>query len=231
MSDSTNIVYKVASTLAEVTAAWNVVYRQYLNTSLIAANPYSIFTFPEYVSNKSVVILGQQKDKAICSLSGVLDSEENGLPLDRHYKEELDHLRNDGSRLIEIGLLADIRESNTMKSIIELMSAVAKFGVFSNHLDVVIGVNPRRAEFFKRIFGCEIIGDLKRYENLNVAPVVLLYATNKNLRTVSLKANEEILKSPLNLAFASRYNFETPQFNNSRISRFINSYWSKVEAA
>ncbi|MGI8893332.1 MAG: N-acyl amino acid synthase FeeM domain-containing protein [Bacteroidia bacterium] len=226
-----DITYKVASTLAEITAAWNVVYRQYLRTELIDPNPFSIFTFPEYIGNKSVVILGRQDDvKPICSLSGVLDSEV-GLPLDRHYKKELDELRKNGNKLIEIGLLADIRESNNMKSIVELMSAVARFGVFSNHFDVVIGVHPRRVEFFKRIFGCEIIGDLKRYDNLNVAPVVLLYATNKNLRTVSLKANEEILKNPLNLGFASRYNFDTSAFINSRIYRFVNNYWTKVEAA
>lgn len=230
MTDYTQINYKVASTLAEVTAAWNVVYLQYLSTFLIDTNPFSIFTFPEYISDKSVVILGEQDNKAICSLSGVLDSE-NGLPLDRHYKNELDELRKGGNKLIELGLLADIRETNNLKSIVELMSAVAKFGVFSKHLDFVIGVNPRRVEFFKRIFGCEVIGDLKSYENLKVAPVVLLYATNKNLRTVSLKANEAILKSPLNLGFASRYNFESQSFINSRINRFINHYWIKVAAA
>jgi hypothetical protein len=230
MSNSTNIKYKVATTLAEVTAAWNIVYRQYLNSFLIDPNPFSVFTFPEYVSNDSVIILGQQENKAICSLSGVIDSE-NGLPLDRQYKNELDQLRKGGNKLIELGLLADIRETNNLKSIVELMSAVAKFGVFSKHLDFVIGVNPRRVEFFKRIFGCEVIGDLKNYENLKVAPVVLLYATNKNIKTVSLKANEEILKSPLNLGFASRYNFESPSFINSRISRFIYRYWTNVEAA
>lgn len=230
MSGFSNIKYIVASTLAEVTAAWNVVYRQYLATNLIDPNPFSVFTFPEYISNKSVVILGHQNNKAICSLSGVLDSQ-NGLPLDRHYKAELDTLRKKGSKLIEIGLLADIRETNNLKSIVELMSAVAKFGVFSNHLDVVIGVHPRRAEFFKRIFGCEIIGDVKSYDNLHVAPVVLLYATNKNINTVSLKANEEILKSPVNLGFASRFNFESPSFSNSKVSRFISRYWTKVAAA
>ena len=224
------ITYKVATSLAEVTAAWNVVYRQYLGTDLIAPNPYNIFTFPEYISRKSVIILGQENNKAICSLSGVLDGEA-GLPLDRQYKAELDELRKSGSRLLEIGLLADIRPTNNLKSIVELMSAVAKFGVFSNHMDIVIGVHPRRAEFFKRIFGCEIIGDIKGYENLNVAPVVLLYATNKNIKTVSLKANEEILKSRVNFAFASRYNFETPSFSNSRISKFVSTYWSKVAAA
>ena len=92
--------YKVATTISEVIEAWCVVYKQYLAASLISPNEFSLFTFPQYLSNNTAVITGSKMGCTVCTVSGVLDSE-NGLPLDTYYKPELDQLRAEGKKLID----------------------------------------------------------------------------------------------------------------------------------
>ncbi len=151
---------KVATTLDEIIEGWRLVYHQYVAALLIDVNPFSIFTFPEYVSRNAALILGKLNDISICTISAVLDSRK-GLPLDAYFKKELDELRNQKKKLIEIGLLASARDSVNPSQTIELLSSVARFGVHSNYHDYVIGVHPRRAEFLKRVFGFHVISEAK----------------------------------------------------------------------
>ena len=219
------MLYKVANSLDEVFEAWCIVYKQYLAASLISNNPFSIFTFPEYISSNSAVIVGKKMGHSVCTISGVLDSEK-GLPLDRYYKPELDKLREENKNLIEIGLLADIRKRSSISTIVELMSGIARFGVYSDHVDYVIGVHPRRASFFNKIFGCRVIGDIKEYNKLNIAPVVLMFCSYKDMETVSLRANSEINSDPKDYKFHERYKFDSQNFVSSKLENFLRKIWN-----
>lgn len=226
--------YKVASTLNEVLEAWCLVYKQYLAASLIAPNEFSVFTFPEYLSNNTAVITGNKMGHTVCTVSGVLDSE-RGLPLDNYYKRELDQLRNEGKHLIEIGLLADARGRNNFSNILELMSGVARFGVYSNHHDYVVGVHPRRVNFFHQTFGFKPVGEIRGYESLNTAPVILLHANGKALETLSREAPQKIYNEPLNFDFDSRYQFNPENFISrpefaSSVERFIGTIWNRTSS-
>ena len=222
--------YKVASSLSEVLDAWCVVYKQYLAASLIGPNEFSIFTFPEYLSNSTAVILGSKMNHTVCTISAVLDSKK-GLPLDNYYRPELNQLRKQNKKLIEIGLLADVRETNSFNNIVDLMAGIARFGVYSNHHDYVIGVHPRRTNFFKQTFGFETYGEVKDYSKLRTAPVVLMYACGKDLETVSLKVNSEIYTDPKEFNFEERYKFNphnyisVSEFSNS-VENFLRRIWT-----
>jgi len=222
--------YKVASSLSEVLEAWCVVYRQYLAASLIGPNEFSIFTFPEYLSNNTAVILGKKMGHTVCTVSAVLDSD-RGLPLDNYYRPELDQLRKENKKLIEIGLLADARKSGSFSNIVDLMGGIARFGVFSSHHDYVIGVHPRRINFFKQTFGFEPIGEVKDYSKLRTAPVVLLHACGKELETASLEVNTQIYSDPKDFNFMERYkfnphNFISPFEFSTSVESFIKKVWS-----
>src|SRR6185369_16182219 len=195
--------YKVASTLSEVLDAWCVVYKQYLAASLIGPNEFSIFTFPEYLSNSTAVIVGSKMGHTVCTVSAVLDSKK-GLPLDSYYRQELNQMRKQNKKLIEIGLLADVRESNSFSNIVDLMTGIARFGVYSDHHDYVIGVHPRRINFFRQTFGFETVGDVKDYSKLRTAPVILMHACGKDLEIARLEANTEIYSGPKDFNFENR---------------------------
>ncbi|MFM7903595.1 MAG: N-acyl amino acid synthase FeeM domain-containing protein, partial [Bacteroidota bacterium] len=174
--------YKVASTFQEVTEAWCLVYKQYLAASLIMPNELSVFTFPEYISPNAAVFMGKKMGHTVSTVSAVLDSN-RGLPLDHYYQNELDQLRQEGKKLIEIGLLADTRAAGNFQNITELMSGIARFGVYSDNHDYVIGVHPRRMAFFNQVFGFKQVGEVRDYGKLRTAPVVLLHANGIDLQS------------------------------------------------
>jgi hypothetical protein len=233
MRNEKGMNYKVASTLSEVLDAWCLVYNQYLKAALISPNRMSVFTFPEYISNNAAVILGKKMGYTVCTVSALLDSE-RGLPLDNYYKKELDELRNQGNKLVEIGLLADSRSSSNIQDIVTLMQCTGRFGVFSDHHHFVIGVNPRRINFFKEVFGFKLVGTVKDYGKLKAAPVVLMCTHTANIETIALKAIAPLYDNSTNLNFANRYKFSPDNFINplefkDTIEVFIRKIWNSAK--
>ncbi|MFZ9942807.1 MAG: N-acyl amino acid synthase FeeM domain-containing protein [Bacteroidia bacterium] len=223
--------YKVASTFQEVTEAWCLVYKQYLAASLIMPNELSVFTFPEYISSNAAVFMGKKMGHMVSTVSAVLDSE-RGLPLDHYYKNDLDVLRKDGKKLIEIGLLADTRAAGNFQNITELMAGIARFGVYSDHHDFVIGVHPRRMAFFNQVFGFKQVGEIRDYGKLRTAPVVLLHANGLDLQEEKFELNREIYSSPMQFDFENRYLFDAGKFvdpaeMSDSISNFIQKIWGR----
>lgn len=224
----------VAKTFAEIIEGWRLVYQQYVKSALIQKNPFSVFTFPEYISRNSAVILGKEGDKSVCSVSAVLDSN-LGLPLDAYFHKELDALRNKGKKLIEIGLLANLSEKASPFYIIELLSSIARFGVYSNFHDYVIGVHPRRAKFFKQLFGLNQVGASKIYHKLHEAEVILLHADGNNFETLSRKAMHSIYFDETDLKFENRFRFFSwaslkPFVVAGHIISFLERLWKRVFA-
>ena len=224
------INYKVAKNFKEVTEAWCLVYQQYLATSLILPNELSVFTFPEYMSNNTAVIIGKKMGHTVSTVSAVLDSE-RGLPLDHYYHNELNQLRTEGKKLIEIGLLADSRGTGSFSNITGLMAGIARYGVFSDHHDFVIGVHPRRMQFFKQVFGFDQVGEIKDYGKLKTAPVVLLHANGQSLQGEQFGINQEIYSNPSDFDFENRHHFnpgnqiDQAEFGES-VANFINKIWN-----
>ena len=225
--------YKVASTLEEVISAWGLVYKQYLQASFIRPNDISVFTFPEYLSNNSAVVVGENKGAVVCTASAVLDGPQ-GLPLDAYYKKELNQLRKEGRKLIEIGLLADTRGTANVNEIMDLISAISRFGGFSGHHDYVIGVNPKRINLFSRIFGVKLYGEVKDYDALKAAPVVLMHVKTKDLEQNIRRAISRMCNVPLSLNFAHRFKFNPNNFIpavefGGTIETFIKMIWNPQE--
>jgi hypothetical protein len=165
----------------------------------------------------------------VSTISSVLDSE-RGLPLDGYFKADLDRLRNENRKLIEIGLFADTRkDQNNFSNLVELMSAIARFGVYSNHHDYVIGVHPRRIPFFQSVFGFKPVSSIKKYGMLNAAPVVLLHACGNEMEIRALTANQSIYSGTEDLDFANRYQFNPQNFiSNSELDISIDSIIGKI---
>jgi hypothetical protein len=220
---------KVASSLDEVVEGWRLVYHQYVASALIEMNPFSVFTFPEYVSRNAAIILGNENNCNVCSVSGVLDSD-TGLPLDSYFANEIGGLRKQNKKLIEIGLLASAKKYTHYTYMLSLLSAIAKFGVFSDYHDYVIGVHPRRKAFFKEVFDFTQIGETKIYHRLRKAEVALLYADARHFETKAKQAWKEIYGSKDGLDFAHRYIIEdADDIQGHETSDYFMSFFRKMK--
>jgi hypothetical protein len=220
--------YNVASNFHEIIDAWSLVYRQYLATSLIEPNALELFTFPEYISNQSAVIIGKEGTDILCTASGILDGEK-GLPLDTYYKHELDSLREQGKRLIEIGLVADTRKTDGMANAVELMNNIARFGVQTNHLDYVVGIHPRRVNLYNRLWGFKPIARIKEYDTLKTAPVVLCHLSGNDPEIRQMELNQDISSNSNALDFQKRYKFNPENFiSDAELALSIESFFASL---
>lgn len=152
--------FDVARSLHDVLYAWQLVYNAYVNVGLIDPNAHGIHLVPQAVHPGTAVIVGKNSG-AIASTMSVYADRPTGLPLDHVYRRELDGLRHQGRRLVEVGLFADRREKieRTFAALIELMRHVFYFSIHSGATDIVIGVHPDHASFYQRFLAFETFAE------------------------------------------------------------------------
>jgi hypothetical protein len=123
------------------------------------------------------------------------------LPLDRVYHPELNELRQNGRRLMEVGLFADRRKqlARSAEALFQLMRFAFYHGLNEKVTDFVIGVHPRHARFYVRSFGFEAFGEPKVYPAVNDRPVQLLRGdlADRLARTPLHPALEYFVSNPI----------------------------------
>ena len=172
---STRLQFSVATTIHDVLRAWRLVYDAYRRIDLIDVNAHRIHTNSYAASPSAAVVFGELGDQVETTLTAIHDSDA-GLPLDSVYRKELDALRKDGRQLSEIGLFADRRESigRSVGALLDLIRLAFYYTLRSDDTTVIIGVHPHHIGFYKRLFGFELLGDVRPYEAANGKPVALL---------------------------------------------------------
>ena len=219
--------YGPARDLREVLQAWRLVYRSYLRTGLIHPNPQRIHTLLEAVGPHSAVLLRRIGPVVASTLTAYLDGPA-GLPLDHVYAPELAVLRADGRRLSEVGLFADRREelARSLNGVLELMRHAFYYTLRAGADDVLIGVHPRHAPFYRRLIGFEMAGEQRTCPSVLDHAVVLL---RLDLRAAAdhprpPRGLRYFLENPLPADhYTQRYRFDTPSVVRSAISPFLRS--------
>ena len=122
------------------------------------------------------------------------------------------------------GAAAAGRPARTAQGLLELMRFSFYYAIHSRCDDVVIGVHPEHAPFYRRIFGFELIGDVRKYPIVKDNPATLL-RFNLQARTqldplprgLWFFAQNELAES----VFAPRFLFDDPGLQSSLIARFL----------
>lgn len=167
--------FVVASQPWQVVSAWRLVYQVYLRQGLIGANPDRVHTHAEVLHGGTAVILEKGASAITATISSYADGP-TGLPMDASCPAAMAQLRGEGRRLAEIGLLADAARPGTRSaaSLLKLM----RYGVFhAVHIgasDIVIGVHPHHAPFYRRMLGFEDFAAPTRCARVNDHPMVPL---------------------------------------------------------
>ena len=225
VTSGTGLAYRVAANLDDAQAAWRLVYRAYLRTGLIAPNPMHLHTQPHAVGPDTMVVLGQIGPVTVSTLSAYLDTED-GLPLDSVYADELGARRCAGRKLAEAGLFADRRAKLTRSadSLFDLMRYVVLFVKHQNADELMIGVHPRHAPFYRRFLGFEICGEEKNYSVVNDNPVVLMsmdlaarFSETPRRRGIAYFEQHALTADD----FAPRYRFPHDEVDASDIGDFL----------
>ncbi len=216
-----------ASNLNQVESAWSTVYNRYFETGLIKENPYGIHAHPAVVGDQSCIIFGPTEKDIDYTVTVIQDSPKR-LPLDSVYATQLNSLRDEGHRLLEVGMLAyqSQNASRSMKNMFSMMRWSIYFALHHKVTDVVIGVHPKHLPFYVNSYGFEQLAPMKSYPMVQNNPVILL---RLNLQETLSKNGVhlprrllEVKNNPVDAThFANRFMFDPNVLIGSRITNLL----------
>lgn len=168
---------KVANTLDERAAVFRAGYQIYLNKGFIKPNPqnWMIKTFD--FDEDTLILIVQDKHKNLAGSVTLVFDGCSRLPAEKIYGNEIKKLRNSGERLVELSRLVISPEYRNSKEILILLfNYLSIYSLHSkNYTSLVIEVNPRHKEYYKKLLGFEEIGEEKSCPIVQNAPAVLLH--------------------------------------------------------
>lgn len=217
-----------ATSLEQVESAWRLVYQRYSQTGLIDENRFGIHAAPAAVGRHTSVIWGQEGPEGpeVGYTMTLFRDNPSGLALDSVYARYLGELRRKGRRLLEVGMLADRRQSASrgVGALFSMMRWAIHYGLHTDLTDIVIGVHPRHAQFYERCYSFEKFAPPTTYPLVRNNPVLPL----------RLRLREELAKDDLPRgladardnplpasAFSHRFAFEPEQLRGSLIEGFL----------
>lgn len=227
-SPAAELDFDIARSLDDVQEAWRLLYEAYLRVGFIRTNPHELHTVPQAIGPHALVVLGRIRGVLANTICAIGDNP-RGLPLDSVYREELDDLRAEGRKLIEIGLFADRRGlmgevSRTFHAIFELMRYTYYFGRYLGATDFLCGIPPRRTRLYYRAFGFEPVGEVKTYATVEDNPVQLLRVEADYVPEHSSqhRALSYFVENPISEGlFKSRFGFSREALAGSSLESFL----------
>lgn len=217
--------FTVARSVDEVIEAWRLVHREYARTRLIHPNRHGIHTHGHAVHPGTAVIVGKIRSLIVSTMSVYVDRPQ-GLPLDSACHAAMQSLRRDGRRLVEMGLFADRREkiARSYPALLNLMRHAYYYSLHRGATDIVIGVHPRHAEFYRRLFGLVPFGE----------PTVCPHVNDRPMVPLRIDIHEQLAnpKPPTGVAFitgkpiepevyAQRVRLDAPTLAGTTVERYL----------
>lgn len=224
--ESSGLTFFPARSVEEVAKAWELVYYSYCQAGLISENPFEVHTVPQAIDEKAVVIIGRSAAGEIAStMSSYVDRPE-GLPLDHIYADQMNAMRGQGCRLMEIGLFADRRRSmgRSLSALLELMRYNVLYAPHNDLTDIVIGVHPHHADFYRRLFAFRQFADVAGCPSVNGSPMVpLRLDLRRNMKLDPLpRALKYFQQHPLTAeAYADRVELTPDGFDGTAVQGFL----------
>lgn len=207
---------KIAETRDELEQAFRLVYEEYYEQGYVSRpHPrsllYSIYDFLP----KTCVFVFQAYRDVVSTISFIPDSRLFGLPMDSLYKAEVDALRRQGRKVVEIGALATEKSLRGKNVVMYLYKTVINYGLMTGVNDLCLTVNPKHARFYADIMLCEQIGEERFYPSVG-APAVLMRA---NFDTYAERLMETYSANDFETDLASFF----LKLNSSRVDPHIES--------
>jgi hypothetical protein len=214
-----------ATSLEQVESAWRLVYERYSEMGLIDENPFGVHAAPAAVGQHACVIWGPEGPDVGYTMTLFRDNP-MGLALDSVYGQYLDELRANGRRLLEVGMLADRRQSASrgVGALFSMMRWAVHYGLHADLTDIVIGVHPRHAQFYVRCYGFEQFAPPTSYPMVRNNPVVALRLRLHEGLAIDVlpRGLADARDNPVPASsFANRFEFEPSQLSGSLIAGFL----------
>lgn len=178
-------IIKVANTLEEREAVFNLGYKIYLEKGFIRPNPQEWLVQNYDASNETLILIVMDQYKKIAGSVTLVFDGSTRLPADKIYGEELRALRAAGNKMVELSRLVISPEYRNSKEILVLLFnylAIYSYHV-KNYSHLVVEVNPRHKNYYQMLLCFEELGGEKPCPSVQNAPANLLYLPLRKYRS------------------------------------------------
>ncbi|HYF50392.1 MAG TPA: hypothetical protein VEJ63_13365 [Planctomycetota bacterium] len=167
---------RVASDQATRRRAYALAWRVYHRAGYVQGEADGLCVSAYDAFTGTVTLLAQDSSgRDVGTISIVFDSS-LGLPCNEIYREEVDLIRAEGRMLVEFTRLAIEDDVPNARTLMMYMFSMAY--IFGRHVgrcsDILIEVNPRHVEYYKRLLRFETVGPERPCPRVKGAPAVLL---------------------------------------------------------
>ncbi|NDI86353.1 GNAT family N-acetyltransferase [Undibacterium crateris] len=173
-SEIEGVVFKIADTLEEKTAAFKLVHEMYVRRGIIPASEKNWRLSVFHLLPTTTIFVAKSGDRIIGSVSLIEDSP-LGVPMEETHPKEILSLRLAGLRFAEVGALAVTQERRGKGVSLMLYNILLRWArQYRLIRNLAIAVHPRIEKFFSVIFLFKRMGPVHSYKKLNCAPSVPL---------------------------------------------------------
>jgi len=168
-----DVLCRMAATHHDRIAAFELVYRKYVDAELISPNRFNLRVTPYHLLPTTNVFVACEGSRIICTVTLIGDAE-LGLPMESIYQSELLELRRRNLYVGEVSCLAfePMALNKFLLVFMQLTRLMAQHARAYGMDQFVIAVHPQHARFYQRFMGFEQIGQLKTYPSVRNAPAV-----------------------------------------------------------
>lgn len=176
------VMFCEASSVEEYMSCFRLLHDVYVDAGFIQPCSPPLRIIPQHSNSETRVFMGcltdgQDEKMPIYTASLFPDNEQEGLPMDVGFKPQVDELRNQGRRVVEVGCLAShplYRKGN--KNIPMLGNRMLmSYAIETIHADdLLITTHPKYLKIYEDILLFEKIGYIPSFSYVNNNPAVAL---------------------------------------------------------
>lgn len=165
--------YRIAGTRDDRCAAFELIYRKYVEAELIQPNHREFRVTPYHLLPTTNIFVASIAAQVICTMTLIGDGE-LGIPMESIYPAEVLQRRRKNLYIGEVSCLAfeSLPLGRFMLIFMQLTRLMAQHARCYGMDQFVIAVHPQHARFYQRFMGFEQIGPLKTYPSVRHAPAV-----------------------------------------------------------
>ncbi len=173
---------KIANTLEERESVFNLGYKTYLAKGFINENPKKMLIQSYDFDSETVILMVQDQQNNIAGSVTLVFEDSSHLPAEKIYGEELNILRKQNEKIVEISrLIIDPQYRNSKEVLVLLFNYLYIYSYFIKHYScLTIEVNPRHTAFYQALLHFRAIGEQKPCPNVQNAPAILMYVSIVN---------------------------------------------------
>ena len=174
LKDIDKVAIKFAETREELQQAFTLVHDVYLKEGYLKKPTKSGMFFSIFsLLPETVIIAAKSYLNVISTLTEIFDTKEFGLPMDSLYKNEVEQLRKQSRKIVELSALATSEKYRWKNLFMYIVKVMYWYSVYRGTTDILITVNPKHVSFYKNIFLFEDFGPERYYPRVG-APAVAL---------------------------------------------------------